>query len=232
MLPSSGASRLAAIISSVLLPDPLGPYRATISSAWFVSVTPLTARTVCSPPRKCLTTPRSSSALTLGAYADGVVRLVIGAIQTRATGANCTTVPGSPPPYTSCTTGGDRHLSPQALQRAGLSEAISKAMPRSTGDSAQGRAEAVVIFEARHRRRSSTSSRRGSRTERARASPERVSERQRPGDFLGGECPPRPPRRASAAPGAWPHGVRPCSRAASRRARARSPPRSATSRPR
>jgi hypothetical protein len=47
--PASGAISAAASISSVLLPEPLGPCIATISPAPTVSVTPSTARTI-SPP--------------------------------------------------------------------------------------------------------------------------------------------------------------------------------------
>ncbi len=48
-VPAVGASSVATISSSVVLPDPEGPYRATISPAATFSETPSTARTV-SPP--------------------------------------------------------------------------------------------------------------------------------------------------------------------------------------
>ena len=47
--PDVGSSNVATINSSVVLPDPLGPYRATISPAATCSETPSTARTD-SPP--------------------------------------------------------------------------------------------------------------------------------------------------------------------------------------
>ena len=49
-VPDVGASSVAIINSSVVLPDPLGPYSATISPARTVSDTPSTARTG-SPPK-------------------------------------------------------------------------------------------------------------------------------------------------------------------------------------
>ena len=48
-LPLVGASSTATIRSSVVLPEPLGPYRATISPWETDSDTPSTARTVSSP---------------------------------------------------------------------------------------------------------------------------------------------------------------------------------------
>ena len=44
--PAVGRSSIATISSSVLFPDPLGPYRATVSPGATVSDTPSTARTV------------------------------------------------------------------------------------------------------------------------------------------------------------------------------------------
>ena len=49
IVPEVGSSSVATISSSVVLPEPLGPYSATISPAATVSDTPSTARTG-SPP--------------------------------------------------------------------------------------------------------------------------------------------------------------------------------------